>query len=138
MTLNSYKVHFTLYLSLSLPVANIIRLKFLSCTCIHMHTHAAGAADLVDTSNIEVCIPAGNPASATITIDYHRTEDDSLVEPSVETFTLLLIPDTLAPQFASTTVSIMDNDQGMHGGCTQNSISSMRKRFIIKLALKLI
>ena len=71
---------------------------------------AASAADLESTANVPICVPPG-PMSGVFTIEYHRTVDDTLQE-SDEEFLLFTDNFDLAPQFGSTTVTIVDNDSG--------------------------
>ncbi len=67
-------------------------------------------ADLESTSIIDVCIPIG-PANGTVTIPYHRTVDDIMLEPD-EVFQLLLVSIVPASTHGSATVTILDNDDG--------------------------
>ena len=70
----------------------------------------ASTADLESTAAIPICVPPG-PMSGSFTIEYHRTVDDLLLEMNEE-FILFTSNFILAPQFGSTTVTIMDNDNG--------------------------
>ena len=70
----------------------------------------ATAADLESTAAIPICVPMG-AASGSFTLDYHRTFDDTVMN-EVEEFTLFTSNFALAPQFGSTTVTIVDNDNG--------------------------
>ena len=71
---------------------------------------AASTADLNSTAAIPICVPPG-PMSGSFTLEYHRTVDDLDLEMNEE-FVLFTTDFGLAPQFASTTVTIMDNDNG--------------------------
>ena len=65
---------------------------------------------LSQQQNVLICVPPG-PMSGTFTIEYHGTVDDTFQE-SDEEFLLFTSNLGLAPQFGSTTVTIMDNDSG--------------------------